>query len=235
MKHMNRLLFILAVFVSSSVFAQTVSVTGLVKDSSEIPVIGASVIDVTNRTSGAVTDIDGRFTMTASANAVFEVSCIGYATQTVALDGRTNLVITLLEDSEYLDEVVVVGYGVQKKVNLTGSVASVKGDALERRPVVDATQSLQGLVPGLLVSNSDTGRPGASGTLSLRGQGNLSGSSAPYVLVDGVEMSLSDVNPNDIESYTVLKDASATAIYGSRASNGVIIIKVADEIVKVVR
>ena len=98
------------------------------------------------------------------------------------------LVSVLAEDTETLDEVVVVGYGVQKKVNLTGSVASVKGDALEHRPVVDATQSLQGLVPGLSVSNGGSGRPGATGSLSLRGQGNLSGNSAPYVLVDGVEM-----------------------------------------------
>ena len=123
-----------------------------------------------------------------------------------------------------MDEVVVVGYGVQKKVNLTGSVASVKGDALEHRPVVDATQSLQGLVPGLSVSNGGSGRPGATGSLSLRGQGNLSGNSAPYVLVDGVEMSLSDVNPNDIENISVLKDAAACAIYGARAAYGVILV-----------
>ena len=130
----------------------------------------------------------------------------------------------MAEDTETLDEVVVVGYGVQKKVNLTGSVASVKGDALEHRPVVDATQSLQGLVPGLSVSNGGSGRPGATGSLSLRGQGNLSGNSAPYVLVDGVEMSLSDVNPNDIENISVLKDAAACAIYGARAAYGVILV-----------
>ena len=112
----------------------------------------------------------------------------------------------------------------RKKVNLTGSVASVKGDALEHRPVVDATQSLQGLVPGLSVSNGGSGRPGATGSLSLRGQGNLSGNSAPYVLVDGVEMSLSDVNPNDIENISVLKDAAASSIYGSRAPFGVILV-----------
>lgn len=109
-------------------------------------------------------------------------------------------------------------------MNLTGSVASVKGDALEHRPVVDATQSLQGLVPGLSVSNGGSGRPGATGSLSLRGQGNLSGNSAPYVLVDGVEMSLSDVNPNDIENISVLKDAAACAIYGARAAYGVILV-----------
>ena len=146
------------------------------------------------------------------------------ATQTLPINGKTSFSIVLAEDTETLDEVVVVGYGVQKKVNLTGSVASVKGDALEHRPVVDATQSLQGLVPGLSVSNGGSGRPGATGSLSLRGQGNLSGNSAPYVLVDGVEMSLSDVNPNDIENISVLKDAAACAIYGARAAYGVILV-----------
>ena len=127
-------------------------------------------------------------------------------------------------NAEELDEVVVVGYGVQKKVNLTGAVSSVKGEAFETRPVVDATQGLQGMVPGLNVSNGNSGRPGATGTLSLRGQGNLSGNASPYVLVDGVEMSLSDINPNDIESISVLKDAAACSIYGARAAYGVILV-----------
>ena len=117
----------------------------------------------------------------------------------------TNYAVSLQDDNQALNEVVVVGYGVQKKVNLTGSVSSVKGDALEMRPVTDASQSLQGLVPGLMVSNGSSGRPGATAALSLRGQGNLSGTGHPYVLVDGIEMSLADVNPNDIESISVLK------------------------------
>lgn len=117
-----------------------------------------------------------------------------------------------------------MGYGVQKKVNLTGAVSQVKGDEIARRPVADAAQMLQGMVPGLLVSNSNSGRPGGSATLQLRGQGNLSGTGTPYVLVDGVEMSLSDVNPNDIESISVLKDAGASAIYGARAAYGVVLV-----------
>ena len=112
----------------------------------------------------------------------------------------------MTEDTQKLDEIVVVGYGVQKKVNLTGSVSAVKGEELSQRPVANATQSLQGLVPGLTVSNSNSGRPGASGALSLRGQGNLANTANPYVLVDGVEMDLADVNPNDIESISVLKE-----------------------------
>ena len=210
---------------SPMVTAQSLSISGKVIDkNSQEPVIGASVL-IEGTSNGTITDLDGNFMLSnvpSKGNLV--VSYIGYATQTLPINGKTSFSIVLAEDTETLDEVVVVGYGVQKKVNLTGSVASVKGDALEHRPVVDATQSLQGLVPGLSVSNGGSGRPGATGSLSLRGQGNLSGNSAPYVLVDGVEMSLSDVNPNDIENISVLKDAAASSIYGSRAPFGVILV-----------
>ena len=155
---------------------------------------------------------------------LLQISFIGYVTQEIRYNGQSQLQILLQEDSQALEEIVVVGYGVQKKVNLTGSVSSVKGESFEHRPVADATQSLQGLVPGLVVSNNNSGRPGASGTLTLRGQGNLSNTANPYILVDGVEMSLADVNPNDIESISVLKDAAACAIYGARAAYGVILV-----------
>lgn len=210
---------------SSTVMAQTLSISGKVTDkNSQEPVIGASVL-IEGTTNGTITDVDGHFMLSnvpAKGNLV--ISYIGYATQTLPINGKTNFSIALAEDTETLDEVVVVGYGVQKKVNLTGSVSAVKGDALERRPVADATQSLQGMVPGLLVSNSNTGRPGGSGSLTLRGQGNLDNNANPYILVDGVEMSLSDVNPNDIENISVLKDAAACAIYGARAAYGVILV-----------
>ena len=207
---------------SLEVTQQVKKIRGVVIDKSGEPVVGANVI-VKGTTNGTITNLDGVFELDAEIGVTLEISFIGFKTQTLpaAADmGR----IQLHEDTETLDEVVVVGYGVQKKVNLTGSVSAVKGDQLETRPVVDATQSLQGLVPGLSVSNSGSGRPGSTGSLSLRGQGNLSGSAAPYVLVDGVEMSLSDVNPNDIESISVLKDASACAIYGARAAYGVILV-----------
>lgn len=210
---------------SSTVMAQTLSISGKVTDkNSQEPVIGASVL-IEGTTNGTITDVDGNFMLSnvpSKGNLV--VSYIGYATQKLPINGKTNFTIALAEDTETLDEVVVVGYGVQKKVNLTGSVSAVKGDALERRPVADATQSLQGMVPGLLVSNSNTGRPGGSGSLTLRGQGNLDNNANPYILVDGVEMSLSDVNPNDIENISVLKDAAACAIYGARAAYGVILV-----------
>ncbi len=197
--------------------------SGVVVDQNGETVIGASVV-VKGTTKGTVTGINGDFNIAGVKKGdVIVISSIGYVSQETVWNG-TPLRIALKENSQALDEVVVVGYGVQKKVNLTGSVSSVKGDAIETRPVVDATQSLQGMVPGLSVSNSSSGRPGASGTLSLRGQGNLSGNAAPYVLVDGVEMDLSDVNPNDIENISVLKDAAACAIYGARAAYGVILV-----------
>lgn len=210
---------------SAASIAQTLSITGKVTDkSTQEGIIGASVL-IEGTDNGVITDIDGNFKLSnVPANGTLAISYIGYVKQMIPIQGKTHFEVILEEDSQTLDEVVVVGYGVQKKVNLTGSVSAVKGDALETRPVVDATQSLQGLVPGLTVSNSGSGRPGATGTLSLRGQGNLSGNSAPYVLVDGVEMALSDVNPNDIENISVLKDAAACAIYGARAAYGVILV-----------
>ncbi len=231
MRQRRKLLFALCSLVTAVMFlfptsamAQDLSIKGKVTDKTGEPVIGASVL-VQGTANGAVTDIDGEFVLSnVPSNATLRVSFVGYKTENVAVNGKQSLIIVLSDDSEVLDEVVVVGYGVQKKVNLTGSVSSVKGDALERRPVADATQSLQGMVPGLLVSNSNTGRPGSSGTLSLRGQGNLDNNANPYILVDGVEMSLSDVNPNDIENISVLKDAAACAIYGARAAYGVILV-----------
>lgn len=217
--------WLVAVLLSTmTMAAQSLSITGVVTDASQDPVIGASVL-VQGTTNGTITDVDGNFQLSnVPAKGTLLISYIGYKTQVLPINGKTRFTVVLAEDTETLDEVVVVGYGVQKKVNLTGSVASVKGDALERRPVVDATQSLQGMVPGLLVNNSSSGRPGASGTLTLRGQGNLANNANPYVLVDGVEMSLSDVNPNDIENISVLKDAAACAIYGARAAYGVILV-----------
>lgn len=205
--------------------AQTLTVKGKVVDQkSHDSVIGASVL-VAGTDIGTITDMNGQFTLpNVPRNGELKISYIGYKTQIVPVAGKSSFDIALVEESEMLDEVVVVGYGVQKKVNLTGSVSSVKGDVLERRPVADATQSLQGMVPGLLVSNGSAGRPGGTGTMTLRGQGNLDNTATPYVLVDGVEMDLSDVNPNDIESISVLKDAAASAIYGARAAYGVILV-----------
>ena len=210
--------------VVSIVQQTTIEVKGVVYDPTGMTVIGASIIEKGNPGNGTITDIDGNFTMKVPENATLVISYIGYVTQEVKVTPGKPMNITLQEDNQMLQEVVVVGYGVQKKVNLTGSVAMVEGETLEQRPLANATQSLQGMVPGLYIDNTNAGRPGATATLQLRGQGNLSGSGAPYVLVDGVEMDLADVNPNDIESISVLKDAAASSIYGARAAYGVVLV-----------
>lgn len=188
------------------------------------PVIGAS-IRIKGVKQNTITDTEGKFHLSnVPANATLTVSYVGYRQKEIQTGNEVHLSVQLDENTESLNELVVVGYGVQKKVNLTGAVSSVSASDLEHRPVTDVTQSLQGAIPGLLVSNTQAGRPGATGTFTLRGQGNLSNTANPYVLVDGVEMNLSDVNPNDIESISVLKDAASSAIYGARAAYGVILV-----------
>lgn len=231
MKQRKKLLFALSSLAtivmflfSTTVLGQSLSVKGRVVDKLEEPVIGASVL-VEGTSNGTVTDLNGDFTLpNIPSKGKIKISYIGYMTQVIPVNDRKYIAVTLHEDAEMLDEVVVVGYGVQKKVNLTGSVSSVNGQELSRRPVANVTQSLQGMVPGLTVTNGNSGRPGASASLTLRGQGNLANTANPYVLVDGVEMNLSDVNPNDIENISVLKDAAACAIYGARAAYGVILV-----------
>lgn len=198
-------------------------ITGVIVDQSGEPIIGANVVEK-GTTNGTVTDIDGKYSIRASEGTILLVSYIGYNPIEIKVGKSAVLQITMKEDTQNLDEVVVVGYGIQKKVNLTGSVSTVNGDDLSLRPVTNATQGLQGMVPGLMVTNGNSGRPGASATLTLRGQGNLDNNANPYVLVDGVEMNLSDVNPNDIENISVLKDAAACSIYGARAAYGVILV-----------
>lgn len=204
---------------------QKIKITGVIKDANGEPIIGAGVAEE-GTTNGTATDLDGNFTLNVNPGAKIKVSYIGYNTQIFVADpNQTELEIKLIEDNKLLDEVVVVGYGVQKKVNLTGSVAAISGEELSKRPVVNITQSLQGAMPGLTASvGAGSGKPGGSMNLNIRGQGNLSGDGSPYVLVDGIEMALADVNPNDVENISVLKDAAAAAIYGARAAFGVILI-----------
>lgn len=231
MKQRKKLLFALSSLTtivmflfSTTALGQSLSVKGRVVDKQEEPIIGASVL-VEGTSNGTVTDLNGDFTLpNVPSKGKVKISYVGYTTQVIPINGRKYIAVTLYEDAEMLDEVVVVGYGVQKKVNLTGSVSSVNGEELSRRPVANVTQSLQGMVPGLTVTNGNSGRPGSSASLTLRGQGNLANTANPYVLVDGVEMNLSDVNPNDIENISVLKDAAACAIYGARAAYGVILV-----------
>ncbi len=209
--------------VSAQQQARTIS--GVVVDETSLPIIGANVM-VKGTSNGTVTDLDGKFTLSNVAeDAIIVVTYIGYLPQEVSTLNRSSFQLTLLEDTKKLDEVVVVGYGVQKKTNLTGSVSTVKYDKeLENRPITNASQALAGQVTGVWVSQN-SGRPGDDGaTIRIRGYGTLNNSD-PLILIDGIEGRMSELNPNDIESMTVLKDAASAAIYGSRAANGVILIE----------
>ena len=198
-------------------------ISGIVIDASGMPVIGAGVT-IEGTKKGTVTDAEGRYSIeVASGNCALEFSCLGY--QTVRIDaGKRNTVdVTLNEDSQFLDEVVVVGYGTQKKVNLTGSVSMIDSEEISTRPISSVSSGLQGLLPGVTVTNP-TGQPGESGTtIRVRGVGTI-GNANPLILIDGVEGDLSAINPEDIESISVLKDAASASIYGSRAANGVLLV-----------
>ncbi len=197
-------------------------ITGCVKDDSGIPVIGANVV-VKGTTNGTITDLDGNFSLEVPENASLVVSYIGYTDKVLPVGNNTVLNISLTEDTQKLDEVIVVGYGTQKKVNLTGAISSVDAESLQNRPITNSTQALQG-TQGVYV-NQTGAQPGADGaTIRIRGQGTLNNND-PLILVDGIEFPLEAVNPNDIESISVLKDAASSAIYGSRAANGVILVK----------
>lgn len=203
--------------------AKTKSVSGIVKSSNGESIIGANVT-VEGTTIGCITDIDGNFILEdVPDNANLTVSYIGFQTQSVSVIGKSSLNVILKEDTEILEEVVVVGYGTQKKVNLTGAVASVKmDDVLGNRPVNSALEALEGNIPGLQI-NKNSGKPGVSINTNIRGVTSINGGS-PLVLVDNVPMDLDLVDPNDIESVSVLKDAAASAIYGARAAFGVILV-----------
>ena len=201
---------------------QQKKVTGVVKDKTGEPVIGANVIE-RGTTNGTVTDLDGRFTLEVPQNAVLQVSYIGYMEQEIPVNNRSDISVSLLDDTQNLDEIVVVGYGTQKKVNLTGAVSSVKADVLENRTTSDPVNMLTGNVSGVTIVQN-AGQPGADGAaLRVRGVGTL-GNSEAMVIIDGVESSMSNVDPNDIENISVLKDAAAASIYGVRAANGVVLI-----------
>lgn len=202
-------------------------IVGSVLDDNGDPVIGASVNVKGNPELAVVTDLDGNFSLAGvPAGATLEISYVGYQPREVAVaDGKTMYSITLRPRASQLEEVVVVGYGAQRRVDLTGSVATIGADALADRPVTNATNALVGLAPGLTVTNSGGNTPGyESQTIRVRGMGTLN-DAAPLVVVDGMTgIAISDLNPQDIESISVLKDAASSAIYGSRAANGVILI-----------
>ena len=204
--------------------AQNITVKGIVKDNFGEPVIGANVTEK-GTTNGMITDLDGNFSLTVQKNATLVISYIGYVTQEIAIKGNTNLNIILKEDSKALEEVVVIGYGTARKSDVTGSIASVGGDKLQEMPSTNITYALQNRVAGVDMTQTSS-QPGATMQIRIRGTRSLTASNDPLVVLDGIPFmgNLSDINPGDIKSMDILKDASSTAIYGSRGANGVILI-----------
>lgn len=207
-----------------NVIEKKIDVSGKVVDETGQGIPGAS-IKVAGTSKGTMSDGDGKFKITGVENGqIISVSSVGYQTAEVKIIDDQNVIVKLIPVSSTLNDIVVVGYGTQKKINLTGAVAVIKGADLENRPVMNATQRLAGLVPGLNINATGSTKPGQSYSINIRGTGNLSGTDNPFVLVDGTPMPLDRVNPDDIESISVLKDASASAIYGARAAYGVILV-----------
>ena len=199
-------------------------VNGCVVDAAGEPLPGATVRERATG-NGTVTNIDGNFSLSVSSEAVLEVSFVGYATKVVPVAGQQQLKVVLEEDAAALDEVVVVGYGIQKKVNLSGSVDQIGAKELEKRPIADLSRGLQGMIPNLNIDFT-SGEPGKSANINIRGEASINGGS-PLILIDGVSANVEEMNrllPEDIESLSVLKDASSAAIYGARAAFGVILI-----------
>jgi len=214
----------LALAVTSLALAQTV-VKGTVLDSSGVPVIGAGVIDRDNSANGTVTGTDGAFQISVKADATLNVSCIGFVTKLVPVNGQTLLTITLQEDSEVLDNVVVVAFGKMKKEAFTGSAGTMKADEISKAQSTNATQMLAGRVAGVQISNT-SGQLGSSPNITIRGVGSIYSDTQPLIVVDGMPFDgdLNLINSSDIESLTVLKDAASNALYGARGANGVIMI-----------
>ena len=226
----DRLTLLVGLFLSIGAFAQQIAVKGHVKDTTGEPVIGANVL-VKGTTNGTITDFDGNFMLNVPKDAILSVSFVGY--KSAEVKAASTVMVTLEDDSQVLDAVVVIGYGSVKKNDMTGSVTAIKPDKLNKGLITNAQDMMTGKIAGVSVI-SKGGAPGEGATIRIRGGSSLTAENDPLIVIDGLAMDnkgvkglanpLSMVNPNDIESFTVLKDASATAIYGSRASNGVIII-----------
>ena len=212
------LAILMGMAASFGAYAQKLTVSGTVRDNAG-PVVGAVV---QGKGANAVTDMDGKFTISVAANDMLEVSCLGYVSQQVPVNGRSHITVVLEEDSFVIEDAVAVGYGTIKKTNLTGAVSVIKSESLQDRSALDVGHMLQGTVPGLNVT-SGSGRPGQAATLNIRGWNSINGGS-PLVLIDGVEGDIQYVNPADVDNISVIKDAAAAAIYGAKGSAGVILV-----------
>ena len=210
-------------FSATVAFAQNVTVKGKVTDSQGEPVVGATVMLSSNNTVGALTDVDGNYSITVPSRSSLIFSCVGFASQTIDVDGRTSIFVTLVEDTEFLDETVVIGYGTQKKRLLTGATINITGDDIQKQSTTNALGALYSSVPGVNIVQQ-SGVPGAGYNITVRGIGTT-GSAGPLIVIDGVAGgNLDDINPADIESIDILKDAASAAIYGARAANGVVLV-----------
>ena len=218
-----KLLFLLCM-VPLWAFGQSITIKGVVKDTAGEPVIGASVVEK-GTTNGIITDFDGNFELKVSSNAVLSITFVGYQSQEIPVNGKTSFNVTLKEDTELLDEVVVIGYGTARSSDVTGSISSMRGDKLREVPATNITYALQNRVAGVDMSQTSS-QPGATTQIRIRGTRSLTASNDPLIVLDGIPFAgnISDINPNDIKSMDILKDASSTAIYGSRGANGVILI-----------
>ncbi len=223
MKSVRTIMVLFSCLVTLGLSAQNRQINGTVVDTQGQPVIGDSVFVVGQTTNGTVTDLDGQFALSVPAGASINVSSIGYASQTIAVGSQTTFNIVLEEDTEFLEETVVIGYGVQKKSDLTGSVASVRSDDLKNQSTTDAAAALQGKVSGVHILSDAA--PGAGATIRVRGYSSNSGNISPLLIVDGLKVSsIQYLDPSMIESMEVLKDAASAAIYGAEAGNGVVLI-----------
>ncbi len=220
----TKLFTVVGLLIGLQLFSQEVTVTGSVADASGVPIVGANIL-VVGTTNGTQTDFDGNYSITAASDATLQFSYIGYATRNIAIDGKTVINVTLQEDLSQLDEVVIIGYGSRKKSSLTGAVAKVEGGEIAAIQAQRVDEALGGKLSGVLIQNQD-GAPGADPKIQIRAASSVNGNSNPLIVVDGypISGSLATVNPNDIESLEVLKDAASAAIYGSRGANGVILV-----------
>jgi Outer membrane receptor proteins, mostly Fe transport len=211
-------LLFLFCFIPFWALAQNITVKGVVKDISGEPLLGVNVRQV-GTTTGTVTDIEGNYTLQVKKDAKLLFSFVGFVNQTINVDGRNTINVTLKEDSKTLEEVVVVGYGTAKKSDVTGSIASINEKTLKEVPVSNVAQSMQGRIAGVQIQQTST-RPGSTSQIRIRGTRSLSATNDPLIIVDGIPFggSLNDIAPDDIKSVDILKDASATAIYGSRGA-----------------
>ena len=223
-KLFRMLTLLLLTFCTTNVFAQQKNVRGTVVDASGDPLIGVNV-SVKGMTIGIITDMEGKYQLEVPANAILVFSYIGYQTQETVVGSQSSINVTLKEDTQKLDEVIVVGYGVQKKVTVTGAVASVSGEELKASPTSNLTSAMVGRMPGVIGFQTADEPGGGSTTIRIRGTNSL-GSNDPLIVIDGIpdrDGGMNRLNPTEIESISVLKDAAA-AIYGARAANGVVLI-----------